>query len=354
MVQPWVGPSAREGVARPSLDGDGPPAARGAPSAPVLSLEGVTKRYPRGGGIEDVSLEVGPGEVFGFLGPNGAGKTTTIRLLVDLIRPDRGRIELFGLDARRAGVEAHRRIGYLPGDLSLYERLTARELLAHFAHLRRPQRRRRPWRPGTTGDLGAGTLAERLDLELDRPIGALSKGNRQKVGLVQALMGEPSLLVLDEPTTGLDPLVQHEVHELLRAAASAGRTVFLSSHALAEVDQVADRVGMIRAGRLEAVERIADLRARAAHIVELRTVGPFDRSAVEHVPGVVVREATARGARLEVVGSLDPIVRVLARCALEDLTVREPDLEEMFLRYYTGAADRDGLGVPERVASDAS
>lgn len=304
----------------------------------VLRLRSLTKRYRGGGGIVDVTLDVWAGEVFGFLGPNGAGKTTTIRLLLDLIRPDRGAVELFGLDARRDGVRARRQVGYLPGDLALYDRLTARELLSHLAHLRR--------RAGGQADDAASSswrfdeLAARFALELDRPIGALSKGNRQKVGLVQALMGAPRLLVLDEPTSGLDPLVQHDVLDLLREAAAQGRTVFLSSHALGEVEQVAHRVGMIRAGRLEAVEPIADLRSRSIHLVEVRTAQPFDPAAFTRIPGVRLRELIPGGARLEVAGALDPVVRELSHWSLEDLTVHEPDLEETFLAYYERPADR--------------
>ncbi len=237
-------------------------AAAAHPTVPIASdspinLQEVTKHFRGGGGVDDVTLEVVAGEVFGFLGPNGAGKTTTIRLLLDLIRPDAGQIRLFGLDSRRDSVAVRRRLGYLSGDLALYERLTPRELLTHFAHLRGGP----AWRE-------IAELADRFDLELDRPIRALSKGNRQKVGLVQAIMGEPELLVLDEPTSGLDPIVQHQVHMLMREVAAEGRTVFLSSHVLAEVGQVADRVGLIREGRVVAVERIAELRRRSVHLVD--------------------------------------------------------------------------------------
>ena len=312
----------------------------------VLRLRSLTKRYRGGGGIVDVSLDIRAGEVFGFLGPNGAGKTTTIRLLLDLIRPDRGAVELFGLDARRDGVRARQQVGYLPGDLALYDRLTARELLSHLAHLRGRAAGRAASRAAGRAADGASPswrfdeLAARFALELDRPIGALSKGNRQKVGLVQALMGSPRLLVLDEPTSGLDPLVQHDVLDLLRDAAAQGRTVFLSSHALGEVQQVAHRVGMIRAGRLEAVEPIADLRSRSIHLVEVRTAQPFDPAAFTRIPGVRLLELLPGGARLEVAGALDPVVRELGRWSIEDLTVHEPDLEETFLAFYERPADR--------------
>ncbi len=294
---------------------------------PVIELEHVTKHYRAGGGVDDVSLEVAAGDVFGFLGPNGAGKTTTIRLMLDLIRPDSGRISIFGLDPRADGIAVRRRLGYVPGDLVLYERLTVRELLSHFSYLRGGL----PW-----GEIEE--LTERFDLELDRPIGALSKGNRQKVALVQALMGRPDLLVLDEPTSGLDPLVQRQVHEALREAASAGRTVFLSSHFLAEVEQVADRVGMIRAGRLTAVERVADLRSKSVHLVEVRVAGRLDAERFRQLPGVTSLDVVGQTVHLRIAGPLDPLVRELAHHDLEDLSIREPDLEEVFLEHFGATA----------------
>ena len=220
--------------------------------AAIIQAEKLTKFYCESRGVVDLSFEVEAGEVFGFLGPNGAGKTTTIRLMLDLIRPNAGTLELFGLAAQKDSVAIRRRIGYLPGDLRLYERLTARELLRYFAALR-----------GLDG-LGEGeSLAERFDLELDRPIRSLSKGNRQKVGLVQAFLHRPDLLLLDEHTAGLDPLVQITFNELLREVAAEGRTVFLSSHILSEVQRLADRVAIIREGSLELVEAVDTLRARA-------------------------------------------------------------------------------------------
>ncbi|HQU25493.1 MAG TPA: ABC transporter ATP-binding protein [Acidimicrobiales bacterium] len=277
--------------------------------------------------MRELTLEVGWGEVFGFLGPNGAGKTTTIRMLLDLIRPQSGTVRLFGLDARRDAVAVHRRLGYLPGELALYERLSARETLAHFARLR-----------GGPDEATVERWASEFDLELDRPVRALSRGNRQKVGLVGALMNEPDLLVLDEPTVGLDPLVQRTVHRRLRQAAAAGRTVFLSSHVLSEVAEVADRVGLIKDGRLIAIERVAEIRARAIHAVEVRVGAPAGLAALEGVAGVTVRERLDDGLRLEVAGGLNPLLAALAGLDVLDLSVHEPSLEEVFLSYYDGSS----------------
>ncbi len=295
-------------------------------SEPVVRFDHVTKIYRGGGGVRDVTLEVYPGEVLGFLGPNGAGKTTTIRLLLDLIRPSSGTIEVFGLDSRRDSVAIRRRVGYLPGDLALYEQLSARDVLSHFAHLR-----------GGPSWTTIRSLADTLELDLDRPIRSLSRGTRQKVGIVAALMGEPDLLVLDEPTSGLDPLVQRQVHEMLRAAADAGHSVFLSSHILSEVAQVADRVGLIRDGQLVAVERVVDLQQHAAHLIDARLRNAPTREAYASLPGVVVCTVSGNDLHLEVAGDMRPVIAALAASDLDDLSVREPSLEEVFLSFYDKA-----------------
>lgn len=295
----------------------------------ALEFVGVTKRYRGGGGVSDLTLAVKPGEVFGFLGPNGAGKTTTIRMLLDLVRPDAGSIRVLGMDARRDSVAIRRQVGYLPGDLALYERLTARELLTFFAHLRGGH----PWE-------SAAALLDRLSFEdFDRKIRTLSRGNKQKVGLVQALMTEPRLVVLDEPTSGLDPLVQREAHRLIREVAEAGRTVFLSSHALGEVERVADRVGIIRLGKLAAVHDVSALRERALHQVEVHFSEPAPVSELAAVPGIRGLEVDGTTARFELAGKVDAAVKALARHEILDLAVHEPDLEDVFLTFYDGASD---------------
>ena len=295
---------------------------------PAVRAERLSKAYGRDRGVTDLTFAVEPGEVFGYLGPNGAGKTTTIRLMLDLIRPTSGTIELFGLDARRAGVEARTRIGYLPGDLRLYDRLTGRELLRYLASLR------------GLADLGDGAqLAERLDLDLDRPLRALSKGNRQKVGLVQALMHRPELAVFDEPTSGLDPLVQQVVYALVRETTADGRTVFVSSHVLSEVQEIADRVALVRDGRLQLVATVEELRSQAVSRVEVTFGDAPPPGAFDDLPGV--REVERHGAtvRLSLEGSADPLVKALARYEVRGLDSHEADLEDVFLALYRGEAD---------------
>ena len=297
-------------------------------SAPVIRADRLSKVYGRDRGVSDLTFEVGEGEVFGYLGPNGAGKTTTIRLLLDLIRPSSGRIELFGADVRRAGAAARKSLGYLPGDLRLYERLTAREHLRYFASLRGMR------------DIGDGeALAGRLELELDRPVRSLSKGNRQKVGLVQALMHRPALAVFDEPTSGLDPLVQQVVYELVAEATADGRTVFVSSHVLSEVQHIADRVALIREGRLQLVDSVETLRQRALTRVEVTFATPPPEGAFGHVPGVHEVERRGSVVRLTLEGSADPLVKALGQFEVEALDSHEADLEDVFLEQYRRPAD---------------
>jgi len=291
-------------------------------SAPVIQGRSLTKFYGKDRGIEALDFSVAQGEIFGFLGPNGAGKTTTIRLLLDLIRPTAGHIELFGLDPRSNPALRHR-IGYLPGDLRLYERLTPREHLTYFARLRGLE------------SLGlAPELAERFELELDRPVKSLSRGNRQKVGIVQAFMHQPDLLVLDEPTSGLDPLVQQTFNELLQQVRARGRTVFLSSHVLPEVQHVADRVALLREGRLVLAETVETLRERAFARVEVTFEEPPPAAAFAGLPGV--RELERHGSTIvfALEGEADPLVKVLAGYHVRTLDSHEADLEDVFLSLY--------------------
>jgi ABC-2 type transport system ATP-binding protein len=295
----------------------------------VLLAHKLTKFYGAQLGVSELDFEVHEAEVFGFLGPNGAGKTTTIRLMLDLIRPTGGVIELFGLEPRK-NVRNRRRIGYLPGDLRLYDRLTGQELLTYFAHLRGLR------------DLGsAPALADRLGLELDRPIRALSKGNRQKVGLVQAFMHAPDLLVLDEPTSGLDPLIQQTFYELVTEAKAAGATVFLSSHVLPEVQHIADRVGLIREGSLVLVATVDELRAHAVTRVEVTFAEPPPADAFAEISGVREIERQGRRVRFSFRGDADLLVKALARHHVLAIDSHEADLEDIFLALYRGTEDVD-------------
>lgn len=289
----------------------------------IILTERLTKRYGRARGVEELDLEVRPGEVFGFLGPNGAGKTTTIRLLLDFIRPTSGRALLFGLDSRRESRAIRRRIGYLPGELTLYESLSGVELLTFFAHLR-----------GLPSIESGRRVAERLDCDLTREIKALSHGNRQKLGLVQALMGDPELTIFDEPTLGLDPLVQAEFFKLVDELRAAGRTLFVSSHNLPEIQRICDRVGIIREGRLLAVESVSDLKRRALRRLELRFAEPVTAEQFARVPGV--RDLVVDGRHLSCVltGSVDPMLRAALALRVEDVISHEPSLEEIFLAFY--------------------
>jgi ABC-2 type transport system ATP-binding protein len=289
----------------------------------VIETDRLTKRYGDARGIEELSMTVGQGEVFGFLGPNGAGKTTTIRTLLDLLHPTSGTARLFGLDSRRDSRAIRARLGNLPGEFAYDDRLTGREALAFFAALRGVE------------DLGrAEALAERFRADLSRRLGQLSRGNRQKVGLIQALFHDPELLILDEPTGGLDPLMQETFVEVVTEERDRGRTVFLSSHDLDEVQRLCDRVAIVRDGRLVAVEDVAEMRERAYREVDVRFAGPVDAGEIERLPGVGELRVDGDRARFHVRGDLDPVVKAIARHPVRDLEVTRPTLEELFLTYY--------------------
>jgi ABC-2 type transport system ATP-binding protein len=290
----------------------------------VIHTDRLTKRYGDARGIEDVSMSVEAGEVFGFLGPNGAGKTTTIRTLLDLMHPTSGSAQLFGLDSRRESLAIRARLGNLPGDFSYDPRLTGRELLSFLAEIR-----------GVHSLGRAPQLAARFHADLERRLGELSRGNRQKVGLIQAFFHSPELLILDEPTGGLDPLMQEEFLELVREERERGTTVFLSSHELDEVQRACDRVGIIRDGRLVAVEKVADLIGRAYRHVSLEFDAPVDPSEFERLAGVSGLVAAGNRISFNTEGDLDAVVKAAARHAVSDLQVTQPTLEEVFLTYYS-------------------
>jgi len=304
----------------------------------VIETEKLTKGYGSRRGIVDVDLQVLQGEVFGFLGPNGAGKTTTIRTILDLIRPTSGRALVFGIESTADPVAIHRRIGYVPGEFSLYDRLTGGQTIAYFANLR-----------GGVDRAQQAALIDRLDVDPSRRFREYSKGNKQKIGLVIAFQHRPDLLVLDEPTSGLDPLVQQSFYSLVRETRAEGRTVFLSSHVLSEVERTCDRVAIIRDGRLVRVDRVEALRDIAHHQVELRFAGPVPAAEFERIAGVSEVVADGHVLRLRVSGPIAPVVRAAAAHELVDFVSREPSLEDTFLAEY----GRQPVEEPAEVASNA-
>jgi ABC-2 type transport system ATP-binding protein len=290
----------------------------------AIRAEGLTKYYGSVKALIDVDLEIQPGEIFGFLGPNGAGKTTLIRTILDEIRPTAGQASIVGLDSHADSVEIRRFIGYVPGDLAMYPNLTGRDTLTYFANLR--------------GGVDWGyvdTLADRLDADLTKKVGDLSSGNRQKIGLIQAFMNTPEVLIMDEPSSGLDPLVQREFQAMMREAAGAGNAVFLSSHTLSEVQRVADRVGIIRHGKLIAVEAVSDLRSKGLRSVELFFETPVEASVFESVEGVRDVVVQNHHVTLTFSGSMETLLKVVTdHYTLVDISTQEADLEEIFLTYY--------------------
>ena len=293
----------------------------------VIHTEQLTKSYGPHRGITELDLDVEEGEIFGFLGPNGAGKTTTMRVLLDLIRPTSGRAEVFGIETTADPVAIHRRIGYLPGEFDLYDRLTGADTIAYFANLR--------------GGVDAGYVAElieRVDLDPSRRFKEYSKGNKQKVGLVVALQHRPDLLILDEPTAGLDPLVQQTFFAMVREARAEGRSVFLSSHIIDEVDRTCDRVAIIREGRLVQVDRIEAIRRLAFHHVELTFGSPVSSAIFSSIDGVSDVEVDGHVVRMRVAGPIGAVLAAAAPHGIVDVVSREPNLEDVFLAQY-GAHD---------------
>lgn len=290
----------------------------------AILTEGLTKHYGEVRALVELDLEVRTGEVFGFLGPNGAGKTTMIRSILNLIYPTSGKATILGLDSRRDSVAIRNHIGYLPSDLSMYPGLTGKDMITYFSNLR-----------GGVDHGEVSDLADRLQADLSKKVGDLSSGNRQKVGLILAFMSRPELIIMDEPSTGLDPLVQREFQSMMREVAAEGRSVFLSSHTLSEVQRVADRVGIIRNGHLVDVEFVDDLRSKAIRTVDLQFDGPVEASVFEAVAGVRDVQIRNNHATMSFDGKMDTLLRAAAeRYTLVDVSTQEADLEEIFLQYY--------------------
>lgn len=294
---------------------------------PAILTAGLSKTYEATMALDGLNLRVERGEIFGFLGPNGAGKSTTIRLLLDLIRPTAGRASVLGMDCQRQSVAVRASTGYLPGDLRLYPGLRGREMAGLMAGLRK-----------TPIDRGFVLgVAERLDLDLEKPAGSLSKGNRQKLGLLLALVARPPVLLLDEPTSGLDPIVQHKVWEILREEAGRGTAVFFSSHVMSEVDQVCERVGILRAGKLVAVEPVAGLKARQFRHVEVSFADGTPPADAFKLPGVREIRRERSTAEFEVAGEIDGLLKALAPYHVADLRTQQPSLDEILLGFYEEA-----------------
>lgn len=297
---------------------------------PAIELTRLRKQYGRHTAVDSLDLRIEPGTVFGLIGPNGAGKTTTLRMILDIIRPTAGAIRVLGEDPRRGGPALRRRIGFIPGELRLDGRMTGRRLLDFYAEVSGPVR------PDTIG-----SLAERLGLDLNRPVHTLSKGNKQKLGIVQAFMHEPPLLVLDEPTSGLDPLIQREFLRLVTDARERGQTVLLSSHVLSEIQQTADAVAVLSQGKVVAEGDVASLRLGAIRRVRAGLAGANESTISEQLRALpqvseldVRSSADAVRVSATVEGDIDPLVKVLAQHRVIDLAVEEPDLEESVLRLY--------------------
>jgi ABC-2 type transport system ATP-binding protein len=291
----------------------------------ALMTVGLTKSYGKVKALRGVDLQVQKGEIFGFLGPNGAGKTTTIRCLLDMIRPDGGQARVLGIDPQADPVTVQARTGYLPGEMELFENLTVERQLKFLNDMR-----------GKKADWTyVHQLCTRLGLNLKQPIKNLSKGNKQKVGVVQALMHRPELLMLDEPTSGLDPLIQQEVLNLIREARSEGATVFFSSHMLSEVEAVTDRVAIIRQGVIVEVGDTSSLTKRALHRVTVRFLEPVDCRGLERLAGIqMLSRGDDNSITLQVTGVMDGLIKALGAYPVSEIETSRPSLEEIFLAYY--------------------
>lgn len=302
-------------------------------SATVIEISGLSKTYGSGSkqtaALRNLNLNVQQGEIFGYLGPNGAGKTTTIRMLLDLIRPSSGSASIFGMDIRDHSVEIHRRIGFLPGELSLWEGRSGQQIIHYVASVRGDTK-------GITKQ--ADELAQRLQLDTSKRVRDLSSGNKRKLGLVLAMMHSPDLLVLDEPTNGLDPLVQQTFHEMMDEYRDKGKTVFLSSHILSEVQAICDRAGILRDGDLKAVESIEKLMKVEFHWVDVQFRDAVPEGLARQLEqSSEISHVDVNGSRVKMrlVGDFDPLLRVLSEGYVKDLRVEEPTLEDIFLAYYS-------------------
>jgi len=294
----------------------------------AIDTSGLSKDYGRGRGLFDLNLQVEEGEVLGYLGPNGAGKTTTIRLLMGLIHPSAGSARIFGLDCQRQAVEVKRHLGYIPGELPQFGGLRGSEIVAYMAGLR-----------GGVDDKVVAEICRRFSLDLGQRFREYSRGNKQKLAILLGFMHRPRLLILDEPTGGLDPLNQQAFYDMCRESKSRGTTIFLSSHILSEVEHISDRVGIIRAGHLVRTARLEELHDIRFHQVEVEFAGTVPLEAIRRAQGVDRVKADDHRVRFLVRGSFEPVMRALAGSQVVNLVSHEPSLEDVFLTFYRDAGE---------------
>ncbi len=293
-----------------------------ATSEPIIVIDQLKKSYGKIQAVNGISMSVEHGEIFGFLGPNGAGKTTTIRCMLDVIRPTRGTIRVLGLDAQRDKLALHQYIGYLPGDVHLPGQMTGKQIINYFSRLQGSE-------PVLLRDLVA-----RFDVEMKRPLKGYSKGMRQKIGIVLAFMCDPQVLILDEPTSGLDPLLQKVFNEFLLEEQARGKTIFMSSHIMSEVEKVCHRIAVIRKGELVTVEEVETLREKAGQRVTVEFGDPVTEEELTRIPGVSMVKKSNEHYQFNVSGSMDPLIKALSRHEVIRLQVEEAPLEEVFLKFY--------------------
>lgn len=294
----------------------------------IVEINNISKYYGKFPGIENVTFSVEKGEIFGYLGPNGAGKTTTIRVLLGLLMHKNGQIKVFGSDLKKNLKEILKKTGYLPGELSLYDNLTVIQYLSFFSSL-----------TGTLDLKYINSLAERFKLDIDRKISALSTGNRQKIGVIQAVMARPELIIMDEPTRGLDPLMRHEFYDLLREIKKEGRTIFLSSHVLSEVERICDRVGIVRNGRMVAIEDVMNLRRKKYKRVEIFCRNEIDKAIFKNIKNISHLQISGKNLRCHVWGDLDSLIKAVNKFYIVDISSEYPGLEEIFMKFYSEEKD---------------
>ncbi|MFW5946576.1 MAG: ABC transporter ATP-binding protein [Candidatus Natronoplasma sp.] len=289
----------------------------------VMKIRRLTKKYGDVIGIKDLDLDVYKGEIMGFLGPNGAGKTTTIRTCLGLLQKTSGEVKIFGLDSHKNSIEIRRRTGYLPGDFGMYPDLKVKTILKYLLS-----------QSGVSDDSRMKELAGRLELDMNRKYGNLSKGNKQKVGLVQAFMADQDLIIMDEPTSGLDPLMQQKCYEILREEKAKGKTIFMSSHILAEVEEVCDRVAIIRNGELQVVEEIGSLKEKMGKKLEIEFENPVDPGLFA-MDGVNAFEMHGKKATMIVTSNLDEVIKKISKQRVVNMSLETFSLEQLFLTYYS-------------------